>query len=1320
MPSVPLPPQTQKGRSNPIQNTHIPPLPVESNPLSNVRHLNHNEQQNDLPLQTDSSQVTSTHEKKQIIIKRKNISKPQNTNLTNSQENLKTHTDDLRSPNKEVGSKRQITSDCSNSTKGKTKKMKISLMGNSPNERVGLQQIDLFAPKAKSLVEKRARSSFTKEGKCEFCNATFVNQKSLKYHLISNHYMSKTIKRISPDSPYNCPQCNEKFEPPDTARQFTKHYYHCHFDNHTKKDQSISGNETPSSIPKSSNSSNKNYSNDHQCKAELSKKHNIQISTAQDTMESPSDSSGADSEVLPPSRTRRTIHTPTSHLKTITNHVSDSDRTHVSSARQRMRDNWQKTSIDCQNYEIESLHKRIQEMETSHSQQMREKAEGFEKWIMQKESSLESEKNARKDVEQSLEESQVNIVGLKKQLEQQQLSYKNLEVMLAEKHAANHQLSQEKKDMEKSLAKTKEELDDSNQILLTRNEEIQNIQKKVIDQINQMSDMESSMSAKDDEIKDLNKNKDWLKNDYEKKLTRIQKQLDFSKNKISKLTEEKRMKVKEIKEANLEIKRKDERIINLTKENNEFVLEITKQKSMVDQPAHALEKISLKGEMISSSSHGDESNVNSKQCEEHEKEKKSLLDHLERLQKLMEGHITVIEDKNKTIAELNSKCEDSENNLDQALQKLNELKDSDKQKKDAQKQLKQLQTTLKEWESRQYTNLNLISGLQEKNEQLKMQIKDYEENNTGSEEKMYDHVSKAKKLEIECKNIREKSEQSEKSLAETESRLKVRDGEVVDLKFQIEKLEAKILDLERALRRVPNMPQAEVQQLLLEIENKDGEVKHLRKALDNLKYQAKLASDCHNEELDESKKTSHQFEMKYSKASQKVEEFRKILHDAEKSILYKDNQLSCYKHVVNEENVNMLKTLIHESRTHHQIERATKVIQDLSDALTNVNSGVCYNLNEQSYLVKSEPIDEGEELSNSCHVSTHNVTNKNLPSEKASQSPIKPVSSVNTEKQIILNVPTITDMVVSDSFTSPEFKYSAPRVKAHELATVKQEQEAEKHTTSSSSQDFNNAIITKCGVGQVSMKMTSHLNLSTAPSYTASTNSKESSSLANAIQDIKYSVPQTSVQTTHSHSLQGLSKSPLLSTQQPLPSQNSTVTQHDELNENYLVVAASSANATDSEESDTCLDDFFPQTDPLSGLSFAPKLEEKLPLVPKSMQYSKTKPSTSITDFRKTSRTQLEDFTGKYAADEEESYACGICNHHDPPPEISNNQSVTRYTTEWVGCDCERWFHKPCTKMKKFMKSFSCKSVKMKCLPKANSASPSSANQIAVGNSKPK
>ena len=102
------------------------------------------------------------------------------------------------------------------------------------------------------------------------------------------------------------------------------------------------------------------------------------------------------------------------------------------------------------------------------------------------------------------------------------------------------------------------------------------------------------------------------------------------------------------------------------------------------------------------------------------------------------------------------------------------------------------------------------------------------------------------------------------------------------------------------------------------------------------------------------------------------------------------------------------------------------------------------------------------------------------------------------------------------------------------------------------------------------------------------------------------------------------------------------------------------------------------------------------PTSPKKLNVNQSKASASLKDTKKSPSSQLEDFTGKYAEDEEENYTCGICNQFDPP----DQSSTTRYTTEWVGCDCERWFHKPCTKMKKFMKSFSCKSVKMKCLPK--------------------
>jgi len=75
--------------------------------------------------------------------------------------------------------------------------------------------------------------------------------------------------------------------------------------------------------------------------------------------------------------------------------------------------------------------------------------------------------------------------------------------------------------------------------------------------------------------------------------------------------------------------------------------------------------------------------------------------------------------------------------------------------------------------------------------------------------------------------------------------------------------------------------------------------------------------------------------------------------------------------------------------------------------------------------------------------------------------------------------------------------------------------------------------------------------------------------------------------------------------------------------------------------------------------------------------------------------SKIEDVTGKYSK-EEELVSCGICELMDPPVDPDNPNS-TADTTEWVGCDCYRWFHKSCTKLTKFTEKFSCKSVKMKC-----------------------
>jgi len=60
------------------------------------------------------------------------------------------------------------------------------------------------------------------------------------------------------------------------------------------------------------------------------------------------------------------------------------------------------------------------------------------------------------------------------------------------------------------------------------------------------------------------------------------------------------------------------------------------------------------------------------------------------------------------------------------------------------------------------------------------------------------------------------------------------------------------------------------------------------------------------------------------------------------------------------------------------------------------------------------------------------------------------------------------------------------------------------------------------------------------------------------------------------------------------------------------------------------------------------------------------------------------------------TWVCAICGQYDPilPGSISRDGD----TTEWIGCDCNRWFHKFCTRLKEVDDSFSCRHVHKSCL----------------------
>ena len=1165
-------------------------------------------------------------EKKSLVIKRKKITENKTTNHHNDSKN---HLIDKQSSYREKSGKRSAPGE-------KYHIPKKSKQNSSNTKNSGLQQIDIFAPQESYNYENTSNA----ENICTICKSTFVTKKSMYYHLIEKHYVAEAIKSINTGNNIcRCPKCGREFEPPHNAQQLTKHYYREHLKDHIEAKNS-------DKIVSSSNETDNMF----QEPLSMQKQRSFESLLSTDNIEDGHSDISTDSESLPPSRTRKTVHIPFKS-STVQSKNTSQQKPSVSTARQRMRENWQKTSIDSQNHEIELLNKRIEDLENNHEEQMRLKAKKFEKWITQKENALEEQKLENKKLLERFEQANVEVAGYKKQLEQQEQSYKNLEEMLIEKHNINLEISNEKNNIEKRLSNTMKELEDSHSDLKAKDDEINEVNKKLSQRDDKVSDLELSIGEKEDEILKNSKSQADMKNEYEKQLSRLTKQLDYQKERNAKLTEEKKNKNKENKEIAEELKKKEHRISELEELNNKYLSESQSN----------TEKSNLL--------HNDQAKGFCQSCQELEKKNKSLLDTLERVQKIMTGFDAVIEDKNKSIAELNSKCEDSENNLDQALQTINELKDSEKQKKDSLKQIKQLQKTLRDWENRQYTNVKLISGLEKKNNELEKKVKDFEENTTGSEVKLNHYTSNIKRLEKENKQFKDHCNKSDKEMAEKDLRLQSRIEEVESLKGKVSSYETKILELERTMR-IGTTDSPDIQELALQIKNKDGEVMHLRKALDNLKCQLRQTNLNYEKELSKAKDANDQSETKYSVTHQKLEDFKKILSDAETNILYKENELNVLKKAVNVESVGKLKFLLTMCGNQDQVSQAAKVINEMNDAVAQIDSGMCYNLNHQSYLVKSEPVDDTEESFISNQLTADTSLNSTQSQKRNALSPAKPMSQVNTEKQIILNVPSMSDKVISQNqnpiiqrqFPSNEEQWG-PTIVKQEPGSIMPSQDS--RNVSHHQNTFMISRATNSSV--IPLSADQHKQAPLRTKYSSQQHSTES-------------VKLTSNTTPHAPT-----------------SYRSIIPNTSNFEGESLCGHTQKDFTMESDGSDEGLDDFFPKADPLSGLTFVNKGKNLQLSSPKKQSQSDTEASPSLKYTKKSPTSKLEDFTGKYAEEEEENYTCGICNQFDPP----DQSSTTRYTTEWVGCDCERWFHKPCTKMKRFVKSFSCKSVKMKCLPKA-------------------
>jgi len=70
---------------------------------------------------------------------------------------------------------------------------------------------------------------------------------------------------------------------------------------------------------------------------------------------------------------------------------------------------------------------------------------------------------------------------------------------------------------------------------------------------------------------------------------------------------------------------------------------------------------------------------------------------------------------------------------------------------------------------------------------------------------------------------------------------------------------------------------------------------------------------------------------------------------------------------------------------------------------------------------------------------------------------------------------------------------------------------------------------------------------------------------------------------------------------------------------------------------------------------------------------------------------------GQHDMQDAHTWVCAICEEYDPvlPPDAEDPTD----DTQWIGCDCGRWFHLHCTGLKEESEDFSCSATDLECLP---------------------
>ena len=268
---------------------------------------------------------------------------------------------------------------------------------------------------------------------------------------------------------------------------------------------------------------------------------------------------------------------------------------------------------------------------------------------------------------------------------------------------------------------------------------------------------------------------------------------------------------------------------NLQKENKKLELEIKKQQKQ-------LEKVSKEGSKMELTKFEQqiEDCENKLRIKEQESidtlaERDSLNDTLVKLQTNMKGLDHALIEKNEEIINLNTKVQEMEVTAKEAIEKIGDHKNAEKEKREMNRKIKQLEKTLKEWETRQFGNVKLISGLEKERDNLQQLLKEAKDGKLSHEDQLY-------WKDVEIRNRDKDIKALTTKLKDAENELNKKSKSLIDDISELKKANSKCSEMEKQIKNLQRELESgelknKVDDLQEENTNQKNEITHLKNTL---------------------------------------------------------------------------------------------------------------------------------------------------------------------------------------------------------------------------------------------------------------------------------------------------------------------------------------------------------------------------------------------------------------------------------------------------------------------------------------------------------